>query len=118
MMIDREPPRLEDMARRLKQRLAAEGIRTDAVLVTPSPRLPAPESRARSERALRTCHLPREETPVIVWRVNSAYVPQLSAAIEDDPNLTDGARRCARKLAEYSPPQGPHPARPTSPSPG
>lgn len=31
-----------------------------------------------------------------------AYVPELSARIEDDQNLTDGARRCARKLAELT----------------
>jgi broad specificity phosphatase PhoE len=28
-------------------------------------------------------------------------VPETAARIEDDRNLTDGARRCARKLAEY-----------------
>ncbi len=28
-------------------------------------------------------------------------MPELAARIEDDRNLTDGARRCARKLAEY-----------------
>ena len=25
----------------------------------------------------------------------------MAARIEDDPNLTDGARRCARKLMQY-----------------
>jgi hypothetical protein len=31
-----------------------------------------------------------------------AYVPELGARLENDRNLTDGARRCARKLAEYA----------------
>src|ERR1019366_5710612 len=32
---------------------------------------------------------------------SGAYIPELAARVEDDLNLTDGARRCARKLAEY-----------------
>lgn len=31
---------------------------------------------------------------------NGAYVPELSARLDNDPNLCDGARRCARKIAE------------------
>ncbi len=34
-------------------------------------------------------------------RDSGAYVPEMAARIEDDPNLTDGARRCARKLMQY-----------------
>ncbi len=33
---------------------------------------------------------------------SGAYVPEMAARIDDDPNLTDGARRCARKLAELT----------------
>jgi hypothetical protein len=33
-------------------------------------------------------------------RETGAYVPELAARLEDDRNITDGARRCARKLAE------------------
>jgi hypothetical protein len=33
---------------------------------------------------------------------SGAYAPKLAARLDDDPNLTDGARRCARKLAEYT----------------
>jgi len=57
---------------------------------------------ARRQRSLQTCHryalyerrrfAPPEET--------GAFVPAASARIENDRNLTDGARRCARKLLE------------------
>jgi hypothetical protein len=56
----------------------------------------------RQWRSLRCCHLPAEPNPRHPPpRDDGAYVPELAARIEDDPNLTDGARRCARKLAEY-----------------
>lgn len=56
---------------------------------------------ARRARSLRSCHLPREaERPKPRPRSSGAYVPEASASIENDPNLTDGARRCARKLME------------------
>lgn len=59
---------------------------------------------ARRKRSLRTCHRyamterPRKPAP----RETGAYVPELSARIDNDPNLTDGARRCVRKLAELT----------------
>lgn len=58
----------------------------------------------RRRTSLQTCHRyslyerPRARPP----KETAAYVPELAARIEDDPNLTDGARRCARKLAEYT----------------
>jgi hypothetical protein len=56
----------------------------------------------RQMRSLRCCHLPAEAKPLHRSpRDNGAFVPELAARIENDPNLTDGARRCARKLAEY-----------------
>lgn len=56
----------------------------------------------RQQRSLRCCHLPAEEQPLHAPPRNSgAYVPELAARIDDDRNLTDGARRCARKLAQY-----------------
>jgi hypothetical protein len=58
---------------------------------------------ARQLRSLRCCHLPAEEQPLHAPpRDSGAYVPELTARIEDDRNLTDGARHCARKLAEYT----------------
>jgi len=58
---------------------------------------------ARQLRSLRCCHLPAEEQPLhSPPRDSGAYVPELAARIDDDRNLTDGARRCARKLAEYT----------------
>ena len=56
----------------------------------------------RRERSLRCCHLPSYERPLLPVRETGAFVPEMSARIDDDPNLTDGARRCARKIAEYT----------------
>jgi len=57
----------------------------------------------RQLRSLRSCHLPAEEQPLhAAPRDSGAYVPEMAARIDDDSNLTDGARRCARKLAEYT----------------
>src|SRR5262245_16945134 len=33
-------------------------------------------------------------------RISGAYVPELSARMDDDRRLSDGAKRCGRKLAE------------------
>jgi len=58
----------------------------------------------RGVRSLQTCHRSaiiehpmKGETPD-----TGAYVPEMAARIEDDRDLTDGARRCARKLAELT----------------
>jgi len=56
----------------------------------------------RQLRSLRCCHLPAEQQPLHAPpRQTAAYVPEMAARIDDDRNLTDGARRCARKLAQY-----------------
>ena len=83
------------MHARLKARIAHDGRRTIIDTIPPDP--------VRSARSRRTCHLPAELKPIIVWHPdNGRFTPQLAAAIDDDPNLTDGARRCARKIAEYT----------------
>jgi hypothetical protein len=57
---------------------------------------------ARQMRSYRTCWLPADHPELAPPpRDSGAYVPELAATIDNDPNLTDGARRCARKLAEY-----------------
>jgi hypothetical protein len=59
----------------------------------------------RRQRSLQTCHRYRlDEQPHAKGapRESGGYVPQLSARLENDPNLTDGARRCARKIAELT----------------
>jgi hypothetical protein len=88
------------MLARLKARMARDGIRIETI--------PKPDSightvdQKRRERSLRSCHLPREpKKRHAAPRDSGAFVPELAARIEDDRNLTDGARRCARKLAEY-----------------
>ncbi len=56
---------------------------------------------ARSARSLRTCHRPALHEPQRPYSGNSeAFVPQCSARLLNDPNLSDGARRCAMKLLE------------------
>src|SRR5712691_8948470 len=57
---------------------------------------------ARQMRSYRTCWLPADHPDLLPPpRDTGAYVPELAATIDNDPNLTDGARRCARKLSEY-----------------
>jgi hypothetical protein len=86
-----------ESARALKARIA-----TPHVDPLPLPQLPGGAAADRRRRSLNTCHRyaqtrrPRKAPP----RASRAYVPELAARLEDDPNLTDGARRCARKLAE------------------
>jgi hypothetical protein len=101
MHISRRPPTVEEMAQALATRLAASGSRP--ALVNASAHAPCPVRRVRRERSLKHCHMPatdnghRHPSP----RDTGAYVPELAARIDNDLNLTDGARRCARKLAEY-----------------
>jgi hypothetical protein len=96
--IDKQPPSTEEMVQRLAARMARDGIRIEQ---SPSPALPT-KDEARRQRSFRTCHLPAEPKPRRAEpRDSGAYVPEMAARIEDDPNLTDGARRCARKLMQY-----------------
>ena len=91
----------QDMLARLKARMARDGRRIENI---PSPAaIPAtPKDQARRRRSLRFCHLPTEpKLRHAPPRDSGAYVPEMAARIEDDRNLTDGARRCARKLMEY-----------------
>src|ERR1035441_2136224 len=70
-------------------------------LITKEKAMPAKDP-TRQMRSYRTCWLPAEEKPLRAPpRESGAYVPEMAARLEDDRNLTDGARRCARKLAEY-----------------
>ena len=58
----------------------------------------------RRRRSLQSCHrfLPYERPRFEPPRESGAYVPELAARLENDRNLTDGARRYARKLAELT----------------
>ena len=88
----------QEMLARLKARIARDGI---CLKPNPSPAA-IPIDEERRPRSLRSCHLPAEPKPrYAAPRDTGAYVPEMSARIEDDRNLTDGARRCARKIAEY-----------------
>lgn len=63
---------------------------------------PSSDTAVRRKRSLQTCHRPslherpRHPSP----QESGAFVPETAARIEDDRNLTDGARRCARKIME------------------
>jgi hypothetical protein len=59
----------------------------------------------RRLRSLQSCHRyslyddePRHPEP----KDTAAFVPELAARLDNDRNLTDGARRCARKIAELT----------------
>jgi DNA-binding transcriptional ArsR family regulator len=91
----------QELLARLKARLLRDGIRIENTPV-PASSPPTIRNENRRQRSLRSCHLPAEPKPRHTPpRDTDAYVPELAARIEDDRNLTDGARRCARKLAEY-----------------
>src|SRR5690348_11162513 len=95
MLVDKEPPRTEDMVRRLKERNVAQGLCWDPSCATS-------KKEVRRQRSYRYCHLPaepkaRRPSP----RESGAYVPEMAARVDNDLNLCDGARRCARKLMEY-----------------
>ena len=85
--------------RRLRE---APAIRESLIAPAPPPRHTTPEQQERRMRSLRRCHLPslytrpRHPKP----KDSGAYVPASAANLENDRNLTDGARRCARKLME------------------
>jgi hypothetical protein len=91
---------VEDIAARLAARVALNGERDIQTL--PAARAPCPACSDRRERSLHHCHMPAEtKLRHPVPRETGAYVPEMAARIENDRNLTDGARRCARKLMEY-----------------
>jgi len=80
--------------RRLLQRTSESGGGDGALRRSGDP--------ARRARSLQTCHRPaaaergrRKREPD-----RGGYVPELAARLDNDPNLTDGARRCGRKIAE------------------
>jgi hypothetical protein len=101
MPIERQPPPIEQIAQRLATRIARDGIRASTETI-PAARVPCPSCHARSDRSRRHCHLPAEPKPRRPSpRDTDAYVPEMGARIDNDLNLTDGARRCARKIAEY-----------------
>lgn len=96
--IDRQPPPIAEMAQRLAAQLAQKGISSEVPATIPAD----PTYLARRARSLRCCHLPAEPKPrIMAQRRTDAYMPEMAARIDDDRNLTDGARRCGRKLAEY-----------------
>lgn len=59
---------------------------------------------ARRRRSLQTCHRPAllVGPRFVLPEESGAYVPEMAARLDDDRNLTDGARRCARKIAEVA----------------
>jgi hypothetical protein len=106
MPINREPPSIDELSRCLAARIARDGRRTDmeapAVVRRSEGRSATAKDPARQARSYRTCWLPADHADLLPPPPdNGAYVPALAAALEDDRNLTDGARRLARKIAAY-----------------
>lgn len=97
MYIDRRPPSPEELAQRLAARIARDGSWPFTETTIP-PNFLSP----RQTRSYRTCHLPAEPKPQKARpRDTGAYTPELSEMLDNDPNLSDGARRCARKVSSY-----------------
>ena len=90
---------MEEASRPLRVRVAGLTPYSEASL-QPPPR--SAERETRRQRSLQTCHRYRlYEAPRHPRAAETgAYVPELSARLEADRNLTDGARRLGRKLAE------------------
>ena len=102
MPIERQPPPIEQIAQRLATRVARDGARANIAVTMPAARGPCPSCSARSERSRRHCHMPAQPKPRKPGpRDTGAYVPEMAARVDNDLNLTDGARRCARKITEY-----------------
>ncbi len=102
MPIERQPPPIEQIAHRLAARVARDGARANIAVTIQAARGPCPSCVARRDRSLRHCHMPAEPKPRNPGpRDTGAYVPEMAARVDNDLNLTDGARRCARKIAEY-----------------
>jgi hypothetical protein len=86
--------------RALKRRIVTQRHSDNAAAAQPA----LAANSERRKRSLQTCHRyamterPRKAAP----NPGNGYVPELASRIEDDPNLTDGARRCARKIAELT----------------
>jgi hypothetical protein len=85
--------------------LQAPAIREALVAPPPPPKHYTSEQQERRMRSLRRCHMPSlyerpRHTPP---KDTGAYVPAVSARLDNDENLTDGARRCARKIMEEAP---------------
>jgi hypothetical protein len=95
-------PSETDLMAEAKRALAARrqyhDTRTAKSLQSPTP------VNERRIRSLRSCHRPRHDTRSHYESTvdTGAYVPELSARLDNDRNLTDGARRCARKIAELT----------------
>ena len=98
MLIERRPPTLEELSRSLAARMAATVSPPNNV--PPRPRLPKAKTvaGARCEPAT----FPPSQAPACAAARQQRLCAGNGRADRNDPNLTDGARRCARKLAEYT----------------
>ena len=82
--------------------LEAPAIREALIAPAPPPGTTRPSSRnaACGPCANATCLPFTSARATRRPKDSGAYVPASAANLENDPNLTDGARRCARKLME------------------
>ena len=102
LQIDRRPPPIEEVVQRMKARIDRDGYREYRKHIRSPLRLF--KIRNETRRAFAALLPPSrrtEETPAPPPRDSGEYVPEMAARIDNDRNLTDGARRCARKLAGY-----------------
>ena len=93
MLIDRSPPSPHQLIEQLASQIARNGRRAETATIPAS---------TRAEYARRHCHrIAAKPAPGPTPRDTGAYTPELSARIDDDGRICDGAKRCARKLAAY-----------------
>lgn len=102
LTIKRQPPPIEEVVQRMKARIDRDGLRANIETIS-APHTTSSKSRERSRRSRRHCHLPAEpkKPRCPPPRDTGEYVPEMSARIDNDRNLTDGARRCGRKLMGF-----------------
>ena len=104
LQINRRPPPIEDVVRRMKARIDRDGWRPNIETIS-APREACSKSRERSERSRRHCHLPAEPKKSR-FPANSAGYRRIRAGnegarIDNDRNLTDGARLCGGKVMGF-----------------
>jgi hypothetical protein len=85
---------ITEMHARLKQRMAQQGRRETIETI--------PAGRNRQLNQPRRPHPPREIPPLERSCDSGLYTPELAARLDDDTNLSDGARRCGRIIAAYT----------------
>jgi hypothetical protein len=93
MLIDRSPPSPHQLIEQLAAQIARTGRRAETATI--------PATRPATHARHYTHRIAPKRTPAPAPRDTGAYTPELSAMLDSDRRLCDGAKLCARKLAAY-----------------